>query len=341
MIYSVITGDHLWQSFGGAYTNVTQTFVYRKGAEEGTNILYQTDRWYEIDAVTTNGVAVAPTKTGARAWSLEVGRNASNDITVIASARVASELSGKYGLTDDNKYRDAVLAWLSGGRTMKDAFKNPDTDTPGLADFIDLGDKVVTNLSLTAMYWLDMDPTWKDHDLCLKGGLTSDFSERVFKTASGIEYTNVCARMFLMVSNTVTAKAWTPYVLRSATPGVTSQDYADAYADANWNWSNVTFKVTGILLNAQLGQETSRNSRIPLRYFVFDEDSFEQPDSMHPFTSLIELDDPYMPWSTGGAAGWYEWQKEHGRATIGYSFDIDDRLKPTTVEILKTKNLLQ
>ena len=340
MIYSVITGDHLWQSFGGAYTNVTQTFVYRKGAEEGTNILYRTDRWYEMDAVTTNGVAVAPTKTGARTWSLEVGKNASNDITVIASARVASDLSGKYGLTDDNKYRDAVLAWLSGGRTMKGAFRNPDTDTPGLADFIDLGDRVVTNLSLTAMYWLDMDPTWNDHDLLLKGGLKDvGPGARVTVAGDGAAYTNVQMRMFLMITNTVTDEAWAPYVLRSATPGVTSQDYGAP--DANWNWSNVTFKVTGLLVNDLHRESSGRDNRIPLRYFVFDASSFEPKTAgANAFTSHIEIDDPYAPWSPGRPAGWYDWAREHGRELIGYAFDIDDRLKPTTVEILKTENPL-
>ena len=336
MIYSVITGDHLWQSFGGAYTNVTQTLVYRKGAE-GTNILYQTDRWYELGSVTTNGVAVAPTKTGARAWSLAVGQNASNDITVVASARVASDLSGKYGLTDDNKYRDAVLAWLSGGRTLEGAFHNPDTDTPGLADFIDLGDKVVTNLSLTAMYWLDMDPTWNDHDLRLKGGLKGvGPGAKVTVTGDGAVYTNVQMRMFLMITNTVTDEAWAPYVLRSATPGVTSQDYAGA----NWNWSNVTFKVTGLMMNG-LTSEDSRDNRIPLRWFVFGANSFEPKTAgANAFTSYIEIDDPYAPWSPGRSAGWYDWARKHGRAFIGFAFDIDDRLKPTTVEILKTENPL-
>ena len=337
MIYAFLSGDHIWQSFdgGATYTNATKTVVYRKGAEEGTNILYRTDRWYELGAVTTNGVVAAPTASGTRTWTLEVAKNASNDVTVSAAAQVSSALVENYGLGADNVYRDAVLAWLAGGKTLKGDFHNPDAETPGLADFAEISGKFTTNLTLTTMYWLDMDPTWDDHDLCLRGGMLPPETNRVYESG-GATYTTVVMRAFMMITNTVTDTAWPPYVIRSAAPGVTSW----GYGSADWNWSNVTFKVTGLLLNAAHGEHgefAGRNNRIPLGYYLFDENSFETTGA-NAFTTRIELDDPYAPWSLGGAAGWYDWAKEHGRETIGYSFDIDDRLKPTTVEVLKTEN---
>ena len=90
-------------------------------------------------------------------YTVNVGANASNAITVVAAARADSRLS-EY-LADDDIYRPAVLDWLKNATTLKGDFANPDSEELYLADFIRPNGTVVTDLTLTEMYWLDMDPT--------------------------------------------------------------------------------------------------------------------------------------------------------------------------------------
>ena len=334
VIYSMLQGGHLTQTFGETVdTSNSVTLVYRKGSDEPTNITYRTDRWFEMGPVTVNGAAATPAPTGnEREWALPVGAAASNDITVVASAKIDQKLAEDYGLGDDNRYRDAIVEWLSRGTDVNgNKWHDPTTTILGLADQVDKSGSVVTNLTLNDMYWLDIDPTWNDHDIQLKAYFSVLPHDRVVPATSTRPcHTNVAMTMFMQITNTVDNSFWKPYILQGMELAGNSWAYTNV--SANWRWTNATFKVRGRLLYTDKDSELEQ---IPLRWFVFTPGSFDSN-----FESEIELDDPYSLASPGATAGWYNWAQKHGRVTIGYSWDISDRGWPVTAEELKPDSTL-
>ena len=334
-IYSLIGSQHLRQTFGDlSKTNDVVKIFFQKGSEKGTNVTYHLDQWYELDAVTqtVDGVSRAmPSRQQDRyTWTVEVGKGVSNDVTVVAYADVDGRLKADYGLGPDNRYTDAVVRWLQEGRTLKgEPFHDPEAESLGLAAFAHPGTGILTNLDLTAMYWLDIDPTYRTNDIWLVGG----FSKAPVPTPVRDEtLTNVVSTVFMMITNTVNNKAWAPYVIRSVTPGVTSWDYAESAA--TWNWNSATFKMTGILSNDGTIPSPGRNRErwLPLRWFVFDDHSFEN------FQSEVELVDPYSKESPGYGVGWYDWVQKHGWCPVYWAWDLDDRMQPTEIEVLRPTN---
>lgn len=333
---------HIRQTAGDVVnTNVNTMIMLQKGSERGTNIVYTVDPWYELDVVTTNGQPTTFT-VGAegRTYSVTVGVGASNNVTVVASAKVADAIDA---LIDDKTYEEAVVDWLT---KHKDAFgndwANPDAEEVKLADIIRYpGGETVTNMTLTQMYWLDMDPTVGG--LGFMPAVTGGPDPRVITSEGDTQAaTNIRLRVFAMITNRTEdaasdyyGQAWPPYVIRGIEPGSLSWDYTD---DVEWSWTSVTFKVTGILANGLTSRYNKRNW-IPLRWFVFYPDSFRPADDpTAPFTSDIELTDPYSVNSPAYGADWYDWVKENGFAPIYYFWTIDTRLKPFTVEHLKVEN---
>lgn len=337
---------HIYQTLGDAVnTNRNQILVIQKGSDRGTNITYRVDPWYEIGTVTTNGrPAVARALGEPRTYEVTVGVGASNNVTVVASAKVQQNLVD-LGLTDDNRYRDAVVDWLL---KHKDAYgndwANPDSEEVRLADVIGLNDDYLSTMTLTEMYWLDMDPTIGN--LALKGGMAeapqpivrettySIIEQGVEKTWTTVD-TNVTMGVHLEITNRVEdaadpryGQAWAPYVMRGMAPGETSWQYAASGS----SWTNATFNIAGILSNG-LTHESNRDNWIPLRWFVFLPDSFDDD-----FVSRIEIKDPFGTESPGYSAGWYDWVQVHGPTPVFYRWAIDTRRKPFNVELLKKEN---
>ena len=331
LVYSIIQGGNLVQTFGDAAdTNETVTLVFRKGSEEGTNITYRAAKWHEIGTVTVNGKAVAPTPTGnTREWTLNVAKAESNDVTVIASAQVDSSLAEKYGVDPTSRYRDAIVGWLMrGADAYGNAWHNPDATTLGLADFATRAGNVETNMTLTEMYWFDIDPTWNDHDIMLKAGWVG-----VPQPTGSSDGVHDC-RIFMQISNTVDSSAWAPYVLQGADFLNNSWEYAKT--ESNWQWTNETFKVMGLLPVNGLSEDINEQRNwIPLRWFVFAPDSFDAN-----FTSRMQFADPFSMESPAGRAGWYDWKEEHGSATPNpfFKWGVDERGWPQEAEVLKTTN---
>ena len=337
LVYSILQGGDITQTFGEyADTNATVTLVFRKGSPTGTNITYRTSKWHEIGPVVVNGLTAAPVATGnPREWVLNVGRATSNNVTVVASAQVDSSLASKYGVAETSRYRDAIVKWLvRGADAHGNAWHDPDATDLGLADFAALSGHVVTNMSLTEMYWLDIDPTWNDHDIRFVAGIDAPPMPELVPGYHGTEaLTNVTMSVFMQITNSnpaATAKAWAPYVLQGADFENNSWAYADD--SANWSWTNATFKITGILANG-LTSEDNRLNWIPLRWFVFAPDSFDAN-----FRSTITVADPYSTESPGWAAGWRDWVEKNGRVPVFFSWDISERGWPLEAEVLKTSN---
>ena len=329
---------HIYQTVGDAVaTNGNYILVIQKGLEAGTNITYTVDPWYKLGTVTANGKVVAAQSAGKLTYTVNVAANASNNVTVVASAEVNDNLLAN-GLTADNRYRPAILEWL---HNHKDAYGNdwsdPEAEEVKLADFISMSGNIVTNMTLTEMYWLDMDPTVGN--LALKAGMAEPPGPAIVDGYAGsASVTNVKMGVFMMITNRATGAAWSPYILRGMAPDETSWGYAEPSAE--WAWTSATFKVTGLLANGYTSEGNRRNW-IPLRWFVFAPDSFYQPgeDGGAPFTSKIEVHDPYGPESPAGS--WGEWVREHGYTPVFFSWALDERLKPADVEIQKKTNFYE
>ena len=338
-IYALVEGDHVWQTFGdGVHTNAPVTLIFKKGSDKGTNITYDVDRWYV--PMTTNGV---PTATGERdRYVLEVGKGLSNNVTVVAKAVADPSLAQWIG--PDNRYEAAIVDWLSKGRTFRGTFANPDFTEPGIGDFYSPSGHLVTNLDLTMMYWLDMDPSYPTGVMSLRGGMADGpggaVSEKI-RTFGGRTMTNRLVHVTLAVTNTESGVAWAPYVIRDAVPGLTSWDYA---SDAIAHWTNASFKVTGILINSSdlSGLRNYENWR-PLRWFVFDGQMVGDTPYSKSFDmkneAEIEIMDPYQ-----SVPMWQNWVESHGGDKndwpIWHRWHLDNRMQPVTVEILKPSSPL-
>ena len=344
VVFATIEGGHLRHQVGDSIpTNATMTLVFPKGDPDGTNITYTTDAWYEMGPVTVNGKPATPKKVegAVRTWQLEaVAKNVSNDVTVTARAAVDARLERDYGLKPDDPYCQAVVDWLTAGENMAhQPWHDADASELGLADFVNSKDEVVTNLNLKEMYWLDIDPTWPMHVMRVKGYMEPPTPLEV---QAGV--TNVRTSVFMMITNTspeATETAWAPYVLRGSDPAFTSWTYAQNGPYAR-EWGDETFKITGILVNGDIkAGDFSRKNWLPLRHFVFNghvEGTRSVSDSFDGFTSQIEVKDPYQKDSPGYSAGWYDWVQKHGWCPVFWSWDLNERTHPQSIEVLRKVN---
>lgn len=338
----------IYQTVGDAvHTNGAQILYLRKGSDRGTNITYHVDAWYDFGAVnvTTNNRAIPTTVTpaGDRTWVVNVAANCSNTVTVVASAKIRDDIDASIA---DPRYRDAVIDWLTGGKTLlKGAFANND-EKIRLANYISYDRAATNELSLLDMYWLDMDPT--SGDLALIAGMSRGPAPKVVtKEIDGESYqgrvtvTNQTLGVFMMITNCtedVTSEqygaAWSPYVIRGIVPGTTSWDYADGTLST---WDEATFKVTGVIVNGKTDIKPGSEDYIPVRWFVFAEDSFNQPDEERPFETTIDVNDPHASESPGYWSGWNNWPTSN----VFWGWALDMRRKPYTVETLKKENPLE
>lgn len=333
---------HIYQTCGDAVDSTSdQILVLRKGSNIGTNISYRVDNWYELGRVTTNGVEVAFMTNSPLTYTVTVGVNASNNITVVGSATVCKKLRD-LGVTDDNKYTPAIIDWVEKGKNAYDV-PWPDGDLK-LAKWVNYPRDISTakDMTLTEMYWLDMCPTLPT-DQYLFAGFAKCPEPHPLTSEPGI--TNVRMTVFMVISNGLgkvnfsgtTNTLYSPYVIQGMFPGYKSWDYEKG--SDGMNWTNVTFKIKGILMNGQ----TTTNSWGALRWFVFNEDSFYKPDLLPPgkmaYTTEIEIRDPYATDSPGYSYGWSKWAKEHGyRPLVGKWWALDEDMLLNTVEILKENN---
>ena len=121
-------------------------------------------------------------------------------------------------------------------------------------------------------------------------------------------------------------------MLRGLKPGESSLDYS---LSSPRQWTNVTFKITGLLNNGKTSL-SNRDNWIPLRWFVFKPDSFNED-----FVTTIEVKDPFGTESPGYSAGWYDWVMKNDPVPVFFSWSIDTRLRQFPVEDLKKENLYE
>ena len=332
LVYASIapSAGHMTQTLADK-TNTTEmiTAVVQKGF--GREIVYNLENWYELDSVSVNGKNIdLPQDRSGKVSVVLGGASTSNNLTVVASSRVNEELSGVWGLTPDNRYTPAVVSWLNGGSTLRGEFKHPEGPiSPSQFVPLSRNPDAARPMTLTEMYWLDIDPT--ESNWWFVAGMIKPPSPVVVKPEYDADHdaeNNVRMGVYMCLTNTASGERFAPYVLRGVAPDETSWQYA---AGSFSSWTGASFKVTGILANDM----PYNIGWVPLRWFVFDRNSFTPAGSGEEFQSSIEILDPYSTASPGYVHGWSEWR---GRANVFYSWTIEDGRNVYNIDTLCPTN---
>lgn len=361
-IWSTVLGEHIYQTCGEAReSRELETLIVDRNSMVGTNIYYRVDEWWDIESVAVNGRPVPVVTNGLYSYSVLVGTNSMDNLTVTAKACLSREVDNP-GLVPEGerRYLPAIADWL-GSHCNAGGVEWPEsTDGKihqaywwGYHDWLAGDTSRLEPLTLTQMYWLDMCPTITN-DQYLVGGFVDFTPEKIRSdVGSPIVYTNRQMTVYLMITNGlglvessgVTNTVYSPYIIRGLDPGSTSWDYAEHQGNWPQGWSNATFKIKGILLNG-LTQRLDPSNWVPLRLFVFNRDSFNRPGAADPaYTAKIEIVDPYNPESQGYQAGWGEWLEKNGKGKdeikVWNNWSIDERMRPAAVEVLRPDSLYE
>ena len=341
-IYLSCLAPQIRQILGGT-TNQYEVVTLLKGG--ATNIVYEVDNFYELANLTVTSEHALHTLSGPRR---ENSRNyydlriydVSNRVDVSVGVDIAQDLRRR-GVTDANPYKPAIMKWLKDGFT-RDAYGNKVPfagDT--VQDFIyrtcngyDHPTDKITNLTLTVAYWMDVDVTQEGWELRgdmgdTGGGALGPVTGELKRQREGeaLIHTNRFGTMWLELTNTVSGVAHSPWRLQGL-----NNERSDDISTYSGGWSSVTFKVCGRLQNGLVD-----NVRRPLRYLVFDRNSFRpQDDPKAPFSAWVEVVDPFSMQSPASDWGWAPW----GDKPVFMSWGIDDELSPAGVSTMRYEDSL-
>ncbi len=313
----VDSNGKILQTFAEIVDSTQSAMAMTRRGGEGTNILYKVAEWWEIKSVTTNGTLAAEYTGRTGNVVVNVGAGQSNNVTVVALAQPRKDLREEYGLDDSNPYTPAVMDWLERGKNYwGEEFENPGEIC--LGKFRELNGSFETNLTLTSMYWLDMDPTKTGG--VFAANINLDSVQRMIDPC----VTNVRVKVTMMLTNEVdsTAAVYAPYILRGLTPGETSAD--------GGSWTSVTFKIVAER-SGDLGYQA------PLRWFTFQPDETKTNRSgsfADDYTSEIDVWDPKDEAAAIWTRGWSKFSD-----IIFYKWSIDSRIAPIAIEKLKPKSI--
>lgn len=327
-IYADVSGGHVLQKFG---TNLVENAVIVLPMGSSTNIVFVLDRWYEVASITTNGVSVDVSTSLTKdsdGNSVFAIRDLNDHVNLVASAGPNKHLRD-LGV-NDTPYRDAIMHWLQG---FNDENGVQAAYYRSIANYLSGDSSGDILIPLEAMYWLNISPD--EPGWLFVGGMGSFagdvIEENVQYTDSltGELATNVVVNVTMMLTNTVSGgAARAPNMLQGLEPGSKSYDPDTGYAydpKTCSNWTSVTFKVTGALQNGKVNHRY-----VPLRWFVFGPDSFDEN-----FRAQIEILDPFRPDSAAAIEKWGDYKG----AQILYKWSIDTRLRPDTTEMLNKKSV--
>ena len=313
-LYAQLQGGYIDQTIGEFVATVSNVVLFvPKDLWDGTNITYHvTNCWHELASVTEtgkDGTREHPDKTGEHGRGtvvVPVAVHASNDVKVVAKTRVRADIDALLG--PDNDYREAVVKWLEAGKRGPRSGRR-DFENPGeihLAAFHGYSHGYVRDLNLTEMYWLDLDPTLEG--TVFQAGMCDPPQPTKPHIGPGegteLDRTDIVLGVFMKIWNeNGEFEPYAPYTLNGIEPGQSTMDHP-----ADWN--SVTFKITGHLVNGLDDTKDPAKVWMPLRYFVFDENSFEN------FKSTIQVEDPFVQFS--------DW-KPYADCPVFFRWDIDTR----------------
>jgi len=326
-IVARVLTDHIVQNASGN-TEPAQVIIVPSGAS--TNIVYTADKFYMVSSIATNGVqydlsAVSP----ARVFTLQID-NMSANLNIDASADVSSAVSALFGEDDDERYRPHVLKWL------QDRYGDYEAEDLKLAGYYDFNGKHVRDLTLTEMYWLDINPV----EQCRFVAGIGDPLDRLGRSAwpvyterGGVPVTNIQTSVFMMITNTVTGEAYPPYVINGL-----GQDSVSFVADSGGKWNSTQWTSATLNVSCRLAEKIgdANPKWVPLRWFFFGADSFCPADSETPFRARIELGDPFKRWSPAYSEGYTE---DMEGKVLFFRWNIDHTRKPDTVDLLRTNSV--
>lgn len=289
-VYLMVEGDHISQNVGGN-TDRSVMIVVPQGSQ--TNVTYSATPWYEVACIDTDGDKVYHHKPGEWVYSFTPTQQTSY---VTAYEGPVEKLVTDFGLKESNPYTPAVINWLAENYPDKTPEDINAAIYKGLAE-----DSAEQPLTLTEMYWLDINPFGAEREWWLRGnfvqnhgGGTLTITNRTYTNLAGetIVHTNRLLTAKLYISNAVDKVAHAPSRLQ----GLANEKSDEFYG----SWTSVTFQVTAMLLT-----DMPRNKGfLTFRPFIFDKDSFYPAGDKHEFESTIEILDPFSKASPGYGYGW-------------------------------------
>ena len=337
-IYSSVLGSHMRQIIGGV-TNTVGDITISQGMS--TNIVYEVDRWYKLgpyDVKPNERTAMSGPRGGADGktyYTLSLNQ-VSNRIDITVRDDISDDVAGMLDPKYD-AYRPAIMRWLERGVTGgadggEHPFRNPNGPLLPM-HYRGVDGTKCDEMKLPDLYWLDVDPT--DGDWELWGGMgdrpgspgtlgqVDCPTNRVKVLADGSEFihTNHLTTVWLELRNTNEeyAVSYPPYRIQGL-----GNEQSDLYTGV---WTSGNFKVTMRLANGKVDDIFQ-----PMRYFVFDRESFRaKDDPVAPYAARVEIVDPFSDQSP--AAEW-GWQKYSG-CNVFTGWALDGRVTPGGVSTLK------
>ena len=325
-----VVGDYLTQEVGGQSAKVIKLIVPQGTS---TNVTYRTKSWYEVENLTVDGATVAEHQARyGQAWTYALTPTGQL-CNVVATEGFDSGLD-QYGLRG-HPYESAVMKWLS------EKYSGARAEDIQLAAYKGLGkcDQAFA-LGLVDMYWLDIPPVPENDaeranveagntNWWFRGGVTDLRADQYYRTRhygyGDITFTNSQVDIQLYISNAVSGVAHAPQYLQGI-----NYEKSDAYDGA---WVSETFQILGNL-TLKPDPERKEQGYMPFRCFKFDEHSFTGPEDDPPFSSTIEILDPFSPESPGYSYGW----PEHKGEGFYFKWTLTTNSVPASVETLKAND---
>lgn len=339
-IYAYANGDHVYQIVGGM-TNKTAVIIVPIGTVTG--ITYQVDNWYETANCTTNGVAC---EAGNGLWgansTLTLGP-VNETLTVTVEDGPQKRLKEEMDISANSPYYDAVMNWLT------TRWPNASSDDISLAQYAALSGETNRVLTLTEMYWMDIQPVpdegdaegkTKGENWVFLAGMGKAFYQSVGEPSDsapvkvveepmlegGGTYKNLDVTVTMMISNRATKATRRLKALQGLHPGSVSTNHVAG------RWEGPTFKITGAL-QANGVQEMFR----PVREFLLGPRSFGETN--YHYTTTVQIRDP-QKWES--SPGWFYGWNQFPSAQIFYSWGLDDKsYGHMTIEMLDEKTRVE
>ena len=327
-LYLSLDGDHIHQSIGGDTSRQTMVIV-PQGVT--TNVVYTADPWFETATITLrddSGTRTVPWhRRGESAYYF-----AATGLTYVTAHEGVDSGLDRFNIGFEpgkSAYSQAVVNWL------RENWPDATPDDIRLARYMNLvNESVVTNLTLTEMYWFDIPPVNSEgngsdeSEWWLRAGFTGIRPQQYYRRDfNGVINTNSQFDVKMYVSNDWTQVAYAPQRLQGL-----ANERSDDPSTYSGGWTSVTFKIRGMLINGEPGNK----GFLPFRMFTFGPGSFSGAADDPPFTSTIEVLDPFSSASPGHSYGWGSYPNT---TPFWFKWSVDTDGVPDTVQVLKKEDV--